>query len=53
VNRQRNVFGLMPHPEHAAEKLLGGEDGLKLFRSVLAAHTAGAHRRATAVAPGL
>ncbi len=52
VNRQGNVFGLMPHPEHAAEMLLGSEDGLKLFRSVVAAHTAGADRRATAVAPG-
>lgn len=52
VNRQGNVFGLMPHPEHAAEKLLGGEDGLKLFRSVVAARIAGAERRAAAVAPG-
>jgi len=25
VNRQRNVFGLMPHPEHACEKVQGGE----------------------------
>src|SRR5262245_43174202 len=33
VNRRRNVFGLMPHPEHAAEKILGGDDGLKLFES--------------------
>src|ERR1700687_3710697 len=52
VNEQRNVFGLMPHPEHATEKLLGGEDGLKLFQSVLATCTEGTHRRGTAVAPG-
>ena len=52
VNHQRNVFGLMPHPEHAVEKLLGGEDGLKLFQSVLAAYTEGAQRRAASVAPG-
>ncbi len=52
VNEQRNVFGLMPHPEHAVDKLLGGEDGLKLFQSVVAAHSAGAHRRAASVAPG-
>ena len=52
VNRQRNVFGLMPHPEHAAEKLLGSEDGLQLFRSAVAAHTAGAQPAAAAVAPG-
>ena len=30
----RNVLGLMPHPEHAVERLTGGEDGLRLFRSV-------------------
>jgi len=35
-NAGRNVVGLMPHPEHAAERILGGEDGLKLFRSVQA-----------------
>jgi phosphoribosylformylglycinamidine synthase len=52
VNAQRNVMGLMPHPEHAAEKLLGGEDGLKLFHSLRAAHAAGAQRAAAAVAPG-
>jgi phosphoribosylformylglycinamidine synthase len=53
VNEQRNVFGLMPHPEHAVEKALGGDDGLKLFRSVLAAYTDGSRQRtAAAVAPG-
>ncbi len=52
VNDRRNVFGLMPHPEHATEKQLGGEDGLKLFRSVLAAYAAGEHRHAASVAPG-
>lgn len=36
-NQSRNVFGLMPHPEHAVEKLLGGEGGLKIFWSVIAA----------------
>jgi phosphoribosylformylglycinamidine synthase subunit PurQ / glutaminase len=35
ANQRFNVFGLMPHPEHAVEKLLGGEDGLKIFRSVI------------------
>jgi phosphoribosylformylglycinamidine synthase len=30
----RNVVGLMPHPEHAVDRLLGSEDGAKLFRSV-------------------
>src|SRR6185369_2457773 len=31
-----NVLGLMPHPEHAVDRLTGGEDGLNLFRSVQA-----------------
>jgi phosphoribosylformylglycinamidine synthase I len=35
-NEARNVVGLMPHPEHAVERLLGGDDGLRLFRSVQA-----------------
>jgi phosphoribosylformylglycinamidine synthase len=34
-NERRNVFGLMPHPEHAVEELTGGStDGLKLFESI-------------------
>jgi phosphoribosylformylglycinamidine synthase len=36
TNARRNVVGLMPHPEHAVEALLGSEDGRKLFTSVLA-----------------
>lgn len=36
TNAQGNVVGLMPHPEHAVELLLGSEDGRKLFNSVLA-----------------
>ena len=36
ANQRFNVFGLMPHPEHAVEPMLGGEDGLTLFRSILA-----------------
>jgi phosphoribosylformylglycinamidine synthase len=46
VNRERNVFGLMPHPEHAVEQRIGGEDGLRIFRSILAAHTEGVQRPA-------
>lgn len=34
-NAQRNVFGMMPHPERAAESLLGSEDGRLLFDSLL------------------
>jgi phosphoribosylformylglycinamidine synthase len=29
------VLGMMPHPERAVERLLGGEDGLPIWRSVL------------------
>jgi phosphoribosylformylglycinamidine synthase I len=35
ANREWNVVGLMPHPERAAEKLLGSDDGLALFGAVL------------------
>jgi len=39
TNARGNVVGLMPHPERAVEHLLGegGEDGRRLFESVLAA----------------
>jgi phosphoribosylformylglycinamidine synthase I len=34
-NAQGNVFGLMPHPEHAVDELTGGSaDGLKIFESM-------------------
>ena len=33
-NQQRNVLGLMPHPERACEDLLGSSDGRELFRSL-------------------
>lgn len=35
TNERGNVLGMMPHPERAAEGLLGSEDGLPLFRSLL------------------
>ncbi len=35
-NRQGNVMGMMPHPERAVEKLLGSDDGLCLFHSLMA-----------------
>jgi len=35
VNRQGNVFGLMPHPERAAERELGSADGRAIFTSLL------------------
>ncbi len=36
-NKAGNVVGLMPHPEHAVDPLTGSEDGIALFRSVVAA----------------
>jgi len=33
-NRERNVAGLMPHPERASELALGSRDGLVIFRSM-------------------
>ena len=38
-NRERNVIGLMPHPERAVESPLGSADGLVIFRSVVASLT--------------
>jgi len=35
VNEAGNVLGMMPHPERCAENILGNEDGLHLFRSIL------------------
>lgn len=37
VNKGGNVFGLMPHPERCSEKILGSEDGLKIFESIVRA----------------
>ena len=36
-NEQRNVVGLMPHPERACELSVGSADGLVMFESVVAA----------------
>jgi phosphoribosylformylglycinamidine synthase I len=35
TNANRNVFGFMPHPERASESLVGNEDGLAIFESIL------------------
>lgn len=34
-SKNRNVLGMMPHPERASEKLLGNDDGKRLFESVV------------------
>ncbi len=36
-NRERNVAGLMPHPERAVEEAIGSADGLLIFRSMVEA----------------
>ena len=45
-NEARNVFGLMPHPEHAVDPLTGSSDGLRLFQSLAAAAPAAPARAA-------
>ena len=35
INKQRNVLGMMPHPERASESLLGSEDGRIIFESII------------------
>jgi phosphoribosylformylglycinamidine synthase subunit PurQ / glutaminase len=53
-NAERTVVGLMPHPEHAVDRMTGGEDGLRLFRSVQAwlGSNVAAIRREPSVVPG-
>jgi phosphoribosylformylglycinamidine synthase len=47
LNQRGNVAGLMPHPERAADRLLGSDDGLPILRSLVEA--AGRAERGTAV----
>ena len=35
MNEKRNVLGMMPHPERASESVLGSEDGLEIFKSMM------------------
>ncbi len=35
INERGNVLGMMPHPERSAEPLMGGIDGLVIFRSMI------------------
>ena len=35
TNKTKNVFGMMPHPERAADSDLSNRDGLALFESLL------------------
>jgi phosphoribosylformylglycinamidine synthase len=49
LNAAGNVAGLMPHPERAAEALLGSADGLPILRSLVEA----AHERTAATGPAV
>lgn len=35
TNASKNVFGMMPHPERAADEALGNTDGLFIFKSII------------------
>jgi phosphoribosylformylglycinamidine (FGAM) synthase-like amidotransferase family enzyme len=34
-NKEMNVFGLMPHPEACCENILGSNDGIGIFSSMI------------------
>lgn len=34
-NKEKNVFGLMPHPERAMEEVLGSADGIKMLEGLM------------------
>jgi len=40
VNTERNVMGMMPHPERASDVLVGGTDGIVILGSMLTANAA-------------
>jgi phosphoribosylformylglycinamidine synthase len=44
-NRERNVFGLMPHPDRASDARLGSIDGARIFLSMM--QTVNANRSTT------
>ena len=37
TNKAKNVFGMMPHPERAADPMLGNTDGLLIMDQILKA----------------
>jgi len=40
INERGNVLGMMPHPERSSEALMGGSDGLVIWRSMIASAVA-------------
>lgn len=39
LNKERNVLGMMPHPDRAADPLMGSTDGLPILQSMVSAYT--------------
>jgi len=35
LNKEKNVLGMMPHPERAVESILGSNDGIDIFKSMI------------------
>ncbi len=35
LNKEKNVLGMMPHPERACEKILGSDQGIGIFKSMI------------------
>ena len=35
INKERNVLGMMPHPERASEAIIGTRQGIKIFESLI------------------
>ena len=35
LNKEKNVLGMMPHPERAVESILGSDDGMDIFKSMI------------------
>ncbi|MGI6425275.1 MAG: phosphoribosylformylglycinamidine synthase subunit PurQ [Tepidanaerobacteraceae bacterium] len=35
ANQEKNILGLMPHPERCVEEILGNTDGIRIFKSIL------------------
>ena len=52
LSERGNVAGLMPHPERAADRLLGSDDGLPILRSLVEAASAAANPAPVLVAVG-
>jgi phosphoribosylformylglycinamidine synthase len=46
MNKDKNIIGMMPHPERAVEKLIGSDDGLGVFESVRAYLNSNVHHTA-------